>query len=131
MNLEPGEEDLKYISSLFGSMANETDRGIVILLTAELDMLLGKILEKALLPKSGCTEDILGSGYSLGNFSARIELVYRLGFISEITAHDLHIIRKIRNCFAHGSHKVNLDSEEPKKLIEKAQLINEKNILIT
>jgi len=43
-----------------------------------------------------------GANAPLGTFSARIELAYRIGEINATLARALHLIRKIRNDFAHN-----------------------------
>ncbi|MBL8834362.1 MAG: hypothetical protein JNL71_18375 [Rhodospirillales bacterium] len=51
-------------------------------------------------------EKIFGPMAPLGTFSSRIELAYSLGWIENRQRQDLHIIRKIRNLFAHEAFKV-------------------------
>ena len=78
------------------------DRAIAILIGAELDEFLLKILNKRLLPKSPKSSlDLLSSNGSLGSFASRIELCYRLAIIDDEVRNDLHVIREIRNTFAH------------------------------
>jgi DNA-binding MltR family transcriptional regulator len=43
-------------------------------------------------------------------FSARIELIYRLGLIHPITHKELHLIRRIRNEFAHKKAGLNFQN---------------------
>lgn len=43
-----------------------------------------------------------GPNAPLSNFSSRIDFAFRIGIISHQLARDIHIIRKIRNDFAHS-----------------------------
>lgn len=80
---------------------NETDRAAVVLGAAKLDFLLYQILNKYLIPNTGSRDELLEGDSPLSTFSAKIHLVYRLGFIDAAFARALHLVRKIRNSFAH------------------------------
>ncbi|MBL7074228.1 hypothetical protein ISS37_03175 [candidate division KSB1 bacterium] len=65
-------------------------------------------------PNPTGTDELLDGDAPLSTFSARINLVYRLGLIQPDLVRELHLVRKIRNVFAHeltgatlneGSHK--------------------------
>lgn len=88
----------------------ETDRAAVILGAAKLDLLLCQILTKVLLPNPSSNDDLLDGDSPLSTFSARIKTVHRLGLISNGFARALHLVRKIRNSFAHELSSARLDS---------------------
>jgi len=48
----------------------------------------------------------------LGTFSARIDAAYCLGLLSKDENRDLHLIRKIRNDFAHKLIDMSFESQE-------------------
>lgn len=105
--------------NLLKEFIEESDKGASILLAAELDELLLKILSKKLLPESSNKgPDLLSECGSLGNFASRIEISYRLGIIPKVTAHNLHMIRGIRNLFAHQPLGLNFDSQKLKIRLE-------------
>ena len=79
----------------------ETDRAAVILGTSNLDIMLYRILQKYLLPCATSGDDLFDGEKPLSTFSAKIDLSYRLGLIDEECARALHLIRRIRNDFAH------------------------------
>lgn len=79
----------------------ESDRAAVILGAAKIDSLLGKILEKYLLPCPGSSDDLLEGDSPLSTFSARIRVCHRLGLIDDSLAKMLQTFRKLRNGFAH------------------------------
>jgi hypothetical protein len=50
--------------------------------------------------------EILGPDRPLGTFSARVDLAYLLGLIPRQARRDLHLIRRIRNAFAHTAQRL-------------------------
>jgi hypothetical protein len=87
----------------------ETDRAAVILGAAKLDALLAQILDRTLLPSLSSTDELLEGDAPLATFSARINACYRFGLITADFAKSLHIVRKIRNSFAHEISGVSLE----------------------
>ena len=83
--------------------SEESDRACVILAAALLDTALETLL-KAKLVHSSASEDPLfeGANAPLGSFSSRIEMSYRVGIIDAGFARALHLVRRIRNDFAHN-----------------------------
>lgn len=94
------EEKFKQV---LADLQGESDRARVIIVSAHLDVLLEETLRHALVPCSTSTDPIFdGPNAPLASFSTKIDLCYRLGLISEFVSKSLHIIRKIRNTFAHS-----------------------------
>lgn len=92
----------------------ESDRAAIILGAAKLDLLLYQILLKFLLPCASSQDELFDQERPLSSFAAKIDLCYRLGIIDSEFSRALHMIRKIRNDFAHevsgcslntGSHR--------------------------
>lgn len=84
------------------SIRKESSRAKVILSACYLDELLRQLLEVALKPSDSKEDPLLdGPQAPLGTYSAKIEICARLGLISEEAKRSLHLIRKIRNEFAH------------------------------
>ncbi len=88
----------------------ESDRAAVILVSAKLDELLYLALTKKLLPCPAAQDDLLRTDGPIGSFSSRITLAHRLGLIDDAFARTLHLIRRIRNDFAHESAGAQLSS---------------------
>ena len=83
--------------------AKESERAKVILSAAMLDEALAAVLRAHLVPCPASSDQIFdGANALLSTFSARIDFCHRLGLISGKFARDLHLIRKIRNQFAHN-----------------------------
>jgi len=87
----------------------ETDRAAVLLGAAKLDELLLGVLMQFLIPNPSSKDEFLEPDGPLSTFSARIHAIYRLGIIDNDFARSLHLIRKIRNDFAHEIAGAKLD----------------------
>ena len=62
----------------------------------------------------------LFTGYGpLSSFSAKIDIAYSLNLITENLKGDLHILREIRNEFAHSTVMLHFDTDEMKALLTK------------
>ena len=88
----------------------ESDRAAVILGAAKLDYLLYQILQKYLIPNPAGRDELLDGDAPLSTFSSKINMCYRLGLLSAEVTRALHLIRKIRNSFAHEVSGCKLDS---------------------
>lgn len=106
--------DWKLFSEFVNEFKSESDRAAVILGVAKIDQLLYQIIKYTLIPTPSSNDDLLEGDSPLSTFSAKINMMYRLGLIDSSFSRSLHIIRRIRNEFAHevsgsslslGSHK--------------------------
>ena len=80
----------------------ESDRAAVILSASLLDEALTTLIRTFLIPCSSAKDVLFEEATSpLSNFSSKIDLAHRLGLISSKLSRDIHLIRKIRNSFAH------------------------------
>ncbi len=94
---------MNYFDTLYQEFDKETDRAAVILTAAIMDDLLRMLVAARLVPVSSSNDELFdGANAPLGTYSSRIEIAYRLGLISIKFARDLHLVRKIRNDFAHN-----------------------------
>ena len=81
----------------------ESDRAAVILVASLFDNALTTFLKNVLLPTPAAADELFDlPNAPLATFSAKINLSYRIGVISQRFCRDLHLIRKIRNEFAHN-----------------------------
>lgn len=80
----------------------ESDRGAVLVCSSYLEDLLKQLLRTNLKEGEGLRELFDGINPPLGSFSARIAACHAMGLIDERMRRDLHIVRKIRNEFAHN-----------------------------
>jgi hypothetical protein len=79
----------------------ESDRGCGLAAAAYLDSELARLLRGYLVDDKKVLDGLFDASGALSSFSSRIDLAYLLGLIPPIAARDLHLIRKIRNEFAH------------------------------
>jgi hypothetical protein len=89
---------------------NESDRAAVIVGTAQLDLLLFQLLDSTLLPVASGKDELLEGDSPLATFSSRINICFRLGLIEAEFARALHLVRRIRNSFAHEVSNSTLDT---------------------
>ena len=92
----------------------EGDRACAILGVAKLDSLLFQILTRALRTNPSKSDGLLEGNGPLSTFSSRIDMAHRLGILGADLTRALHLLRRIRNDFAHeaagatlsaGSHR--------------------------
>lgn len=100
--------------AFYDEFSNESDRAAVILGAAKLDVLLYQLIQKLLVPTASSTDELLDGDSPLSTFSSRINMAYRLGVLDARFTRALHLVRRIRNSFAHelasstlatGSHR--------------------------
>ena len=94
----------------FNELQSETHRGGVLVGAAFLDEYLRQLLAAFLIDRKTEVKKLLDKPDSpLGLFSSRILVAYCLGLISREMYHDLEIIRRIRNQFAHALHGLSFE----------------------
>ncbi len=91
------------------SLTPETDRGCAIAAAAFLDEELKTLLASVLADEPKLLKEMFSHNGPLANFSSRIDFAMLMGLLSRVTWHDLHIIRRIRNDFAHSPHPLSFD----------------------
>jgi len=95
----PHDQQLNKFADQF---AKESDRAKVILSASMLETALDNLIRARLVPTPSSEDSLLDGAYApLSSFSAKIDMANRLGLVSTKFARDLHLIRRIRNEFAH------------------------------
>jgi len=97
-------------NEFLAEFGQEGDRACVILGAAKLDSLLYQMLSRALRPNPSQPDAFLEGNGPLATFSARIDAAHRLGLIASDLARALHLVRKIRNDFAHEAAGASLSA---------------------
>ncbi|MFZ4741311.1 MAG: hypothetical protein ACOYLE_09140 [Bacteroidales bacterium] len=126
-------DDLWQINLLITQFEKESDRAAVILIASIIDENLANLLKSFFVPIPNSDDSLIDNATSpLSTFSSKIDIAYRTGLISGKFARDLHIIRKIRNSFAHDIYECNFENgsvksriKELEKSIKKSKTINE------
>jgi hypothetical protein len=106
-NLMMSQNFTKY----FDLMRGESDRGSVLVAAALLDGILCELLKSKLAPSIDKKDELFGDYQPYSSFSARIDLAYRLGLIRPTIRKSCHLLRKIRNDFAHVTDIKGFDHE--------------------
>jgi len=106
---DPLDKLIEEFTKFTDEFKSESDRAAVILGTAHLDEYLRKLIGAFLLPVRTGNDELLDGDRPLSTFSSRINLCFRMGLIDADIAKSLHIIRKIRNAFAHEVSGVTLE----------------------
>ncbi len=78
----------------------ETDRGAAVLAGSYVENFLAAYLKFQMVDQS-LSERLFSDGGSLSSFSQRIDFAQAFGFLPSSVCAQLHLIRKIRNHFAH------------------------------
>lgn len=104
---------------LMDEFAKESDRAAVILSASLFDIALESLLRAFLVPIPTELDNLFeGVNAPLGTFASRIDLNFRLGLISSRFSRDLHLIRKIRNLFAHNIQGCNFENASVKSRVQ-------------
>ena len=111
--------DEKEWSSFYEEMATESERAMAVLAAAWIDSLLTRKLEILFSKGNSKTrQNLLNSDGPFASFSAKVNVTFCLGWIDVDVHHDLEVIRKIRNTFAHQIHGLSMDSPAIKELVK-------------
>ena len=113
MSNQAKEEDIAGLWSdhFDASIRTESTRAKVVLAACYIDELLYQLLALALRPVDTVKDPLLdGPQAPLGTFSAKIDLAFRLGLIVQKVQKRIHLVRKIRNEFAHNLDGCTFDS---------------------
>ena len=109
------------INAVLDEVHSESERASVILASAEMDRALRALLEEFFLPPNQCSGKygftLFGPEEPAGTLSARIELSYRAGLIPEWCQKEAHILRRVRNEFAHQSLGYSFASSPTRELM--------------
>jgi hypothetical protein len=96
----PSTEEIK---AVFDELSKQTDRGAGIIAASVVEELLAVLIQARLLPLNSETRQSLFErpNAPLSTFSAKIHLGLALGLYSDVGAKRLHMMREVRNRFAH------------------------------
>jgi len=118
--IEAGHPDDAFaqMPSYVTQLEKESDRGAVISGVAYIEDFLGELIKARLLPAQKSTDELFDGSYApLGGLSAKIDFAYRIGVISLDTKSSYHLLRKLRNDFAHSAEHISFQSVRVKSII--------------
>lgn len=96
------EQAIQQAIALVQEIETQTDRGAAIVGAAWVEEELQASIESFLSKEKKAWERLFRKSGPLSSFSAKIDLALLLGIVSAVIASDLHIIRDVRNEFAHS-----------------------------
>lgn len=105
--------DLTKFNEFEEELSKETDRGAAIMACTMVDWMLGRMLQNFMVDSSITRELFKGPTAPLSSLSNKIKISYALGLIGKVEYHDLDLLRRIRNDFAH-KFEINFSFDEPK-----------------
>jgi hypothetical protein len=108
------------IATFLEELKTQSDRGAAVIAAAVLDDLLEfLILQRLINLGAERRESLFGrTGAPLSSFSAKIEMAYALGVIANEMRLGMHLIRDVRNEFAHRIEQITFDHPDVAKIIE-------------
>jgi hypothetical protein len=123
------DEEYEAYLSLRRQLSQETDRGAVIIAAALLDNALKSMLQSRLCPSIERDDELFEGAYApFNNFAAKIDLAFRVGLIRAEVRKSFHLVRKLRNDFAHRAHEIDFSDMHVQDRLRELFRINE-NIL--
>jgi len=104
----------------------ESQRAVPIISVSVLDEALSSLLKAAMLPCPTGADPLFDGAYSpMGSFSAKIDFACRLGLISAGVAQSLHLVRKIRNDFAHDIGSCSFELASVRNRVRELSALND------
>lgn len=97
------------------SLNQESDRGSALMAAAFIDNKVGELLHSFFIDNKKIYERLFESNGALATFSSKIDLAFLLGLIPKNIFDDLHLLRKIRNDFAHNASFMTFESNPIKE----------------
>lgn len=111
--------------AFYDMLVHESERGSAIVSAAIMDDALGQLLKARLVPSTEKHDELFKGPYApLDNFSAKIDFAYRVGLIGVKQRSSMHLIRKLRNDFAHSSMQVDFKSQSVHNRIQELFKLN-------
>ena len=114
-------------------LAKESERGCVVLAFAWLDEQLTNNLKACLLPSAKGddlkSDELFAPGRPIGDASTKIDLSLRLGLLRPNTHRSLHMLRRLRNDFAHLASPITFETPNVRDRI--AAVLDNEETLIT
>lgn len=99
--MHPILENLDKIIRFRQTLNAETDRGVALVCAAYLSEELRTLLENSFVDEPHAIEKLFEGTGPLATFSSRIELAFAIGVLPAESHRALHLIRRVRNDFAH------------------------------
>lgn len=124
-NKNKDDDFAKYFRQFYEQLRLESERGSAIVGAALIDDALKEMLKALMIASARKDDELFKSSYApLGSFSAKIDVAYRTGLISPKVRKSLHLIRDLRNDFAHVSLQINFETQSVRDRIRELFNLN-------
>lgn len=101
------------------SLSDESDRARVIVVACWIEEFLKvRLMNEFSKGNAEAREALFSNNGPFATFSAKTNAAFCAGWIDSDVHHDIRVIRKLRNIFAHSYNPVSLDEEETRNLIQ-------------
>ncbi|MYA60585.1 MAG: hypothetical protein F4X40_08560 [Chloroflexi bacterium] len=114
---------LQQWSDFFRELQSESDRGVAIITGAWIESLIERKLKTMFTKGNSRSRKQLFENQAFSNFHSKALAAHCLGWIDTEIFHDIDLVRKIRNKFAHEFHSINFERSEIKELVDKFKII--------
>jgi len=126
-NKELVEKELQHIEEFTdfrNALMYESDRGCVLMSAAFIEDKITQLLKTYMIQDLKKQKDIFEGNGALGTFSSKIDIAFLLGLIPKNILNDLHILRRIRNDFAHNAKPITFTTDYVKDRCNALQVVN-------
>lgn len=129
MSSVENENLLKSFSEIFEPLKTESDRGCVLVVSSLVENVLEDHISARLVPKIDKDDELMGRSINspISNFSAKINLAYRIGIITVNERKIYHQLRLLRNSCAHQIDQQNFEKnhfkDRIKNIIEESKFL--------
>jgi len=110
---------LDCLKAFNSSLSEESDRARVIVVACWIEEFLKvKLMNEFSKGNAEARKALFSDNGPFATFSAKINAAFCAGWIDSDLHHDIRVIRKLRNIFAHSYNPVSLDQGETRNLIQ-------------
>jgi len=110
---------LDCFNAFSASLAEESDRARIIVVASWIEEFLKvKLMNEFSKGNPDARKDLFANNGPFATFSGKINAAFCAGWIDGDVYHDIQVIRKLRNSFAHDYNAMSLDEEPCRKLVE-------------
>ena len=125
INKRRDDDFARYVPQFYEQLSLESERGSAIVGAVLIEEALEEILKALLIAPAKKDDELFKDSYApLGSFSAKIDVAYRTGLISPKVRSSLHLIRDLRNDFAHKSLQINFETQSVRDRIRELFNLN-------
>ena len=116
---------VKKFAEIWELLKRESVRGSVIVACAFIEDQLEELLKSRLIVCEKKKDYLFdGANAPIGSMASKIDLAFRTGCIGAKNRESLHILRKLRNDFAHLSSNINFETQSVKDRTERLLFLN-------